>query len=38
MKNFLDVKVYRNKKNNQRLILLPRKKIPDVKKVRVIWQ
>lgn len=43
MKKYLDLKVYENKRNGQRIVILPRKKIKSndgekLKKVRVVWQ
>lgn len=38
MKNFLELKVYKNKKTGQSLVMLPKKKIKKIpKSVRVSW-
>ena len=37
-KNFLELKVYKNKRTGQSTVILPKKKIKgDLKKVRVTW-
>ena len=37
-KKFLKLKVYKNKKTGQALVMLPKKKLPKIpKKVKVTW-